>query len=299
MDHKVKNVFLINNWQTYPRWLREEREGKVPGSPGRPVKFSDEVTALIVRIAQENIMAGLGKIVGEMKKLGIGISTGTAKAILRRHNITPPNDRQYTVTGSWRKFVANVDSLVACDFLTKPVYSLFGKFDAFVLVFIHLGTRRVWMSPATFSPHDEWCRQQAKHACMWIEDEGISFRHLIRDNDRKFTDRFDAIFKDLSDAAKPIVTTGIKMPRMNGYCESFIGHAQAECLDHFICFSLDQLDHIVAEFGNYHNFKRPHQGKDIGNRVLDPEWQPLPPVGVVKRQKILGGLLNHYYREVA
>jgi len=86
---------------------------------------------------------------------------------------------------------------------------------------------------------------------------------------------------------------------MNGYCESFIGHAQAECLDHFICFSLDQLDHIVAEFQNYHNNFRPHQGKDIGNRILDPDWKPPPPVGIVKRQKILGGLLNHYYRDVA
>jgi putative transposase len=116
-------------------------------------------------------------------------SLGSIKTILRRNGVTPPEDRVYSVTGTWQKFVANVDSLVACDFLTKKVYSLFGSFDAYVLVFIHLGSRRVWMSPATLSPHDEWCRRQAIQACMWIEDEGIPFRHLIRDNDSKFTDR--------------------------------------------------------------------------------------------------------------
>jgi len=35
-----------------------------------------------------------------------------------------------------------MESLVACDFFTKPVYTLRGKFDAYVLVFLHLGSRR-------------------------------------------------------------------------------------------------------------------------------------------------------------
>ena len=68
---------------------------------------------------------------------------------------------------------------------------------------------------------------------MWIEDEGIDFRHLIRDNDGKFTERFNKIFENISDAKKPVTRTGVRMPQMNGYCESYIGHFQAECLDHF------------------------------------------------------------------
>lgn len=299
MNHNVKSIFLINTWGTYRRWLREAKAGKTPGRPGRPRKFSDEIVALVVRIARENVLFGLGKLAGEMKKLGIAISTGMIKVILRKYNITPPDDRQHTPTGARKKFVANVDSLVACDFLTKPIRSFFGKFDAYVLVFIHLGSSRVWMSPATLSPNDEWCRQQAIHATMWIEDEGIEFRHLIHDHDSKFTDRFDSIFNVLSDAEDAVVETGVRMPKMNAYCESFIGHFKAECLNHFLCFSLDQLDHIVFEFQRYYNHFRPHQGRDIGNCALDPDWEPPPQTGAIKRRKILGGLLNHYYRDVA
>lgn len=88
------------------------------------------------------------------------------------------------------------------------------------------------------------------------------------------------------------------MPRMNAYCESFIGHFKAECLNHFLCLHLDQLDYIVANFQRYHNYFRPHQGKGVDNRILDADWQSPSPVGTVRRQKILGGLLNHYYRDV-
>jgi len=79
--------------------------------------------------------------------------------------------------------------------------------------------------------------------------------------------------------------------------ESYHGHFQAECLNHFLCFSLGQLDRICALYGRYYNDLRPHQSLVIGNRVLDKNWQPPQPVGTVKRTKIFGGLLNHYYRD--
>ncbi len=140
---------------------------------------------------------------------------------------------------------------------------------------------------------------------VWIEDEGINFRHLILDHDSKFTARFDEIYKGLSNAKEPIVRTGIHMPVMNSFTESFVDrspadrHFKAECLFHFACLSLEQLNYIVTRYQGDHNNFRPHQGKGIGNRILDPDWQPPPPTGKVKRQKILGGLLNHYYREAA
>ncbi len=299
MDHKVKDIFLINAWATYRRWLREEKEGKKPSRPGRPAKFSAEDISQVLRIAKENIFSGLGKIVGELKKIGINMSANTVKAILRKNSITPTDDRQIAGTGAWKKLTANVDSLVASDFLTKPIYSLFGKVDAYVLIFIHLGTRKVWMSPATLSPNDKWCRQQAIHASMWIEDEGFDFRHLIIDNDTKFTERFDAIFNELSRATKPVVRTGIHMPKMNAFAESFIGHFKAECLNHFACFGMEQLNYICYQYQTYYNAFRPHQGKGIGNRILDPGWEQPLPTGAVKRQKFFGGLLNHYYCEAA
>ena len=295
MDHHVKAVFKINSWSTYRRWVKEAKEGKQPKRAGRPPKFSLEEIALVVRLAKENIFFGLGKIVGEMKKLGIRISASSVKAILKDHGIAPSPDREISGNGTWQKFVANVDSIVSCDFFTQPIYSLFGRFDAYVLVFIHYGTRKVWTSPATFSPTNAWCRQQAINASMWIDDEGIDFRHLIRDNDQLYPDSFDDIFRSMSKAQEAIVRTGIRMPLMNSVIESFIGHAQKECLNHFLCFSLGQLDRICARYCRYYNEQRPHQSLVIGNRILDKNWQPPPPTGTVKRQTILGGLLNHYY----
>lgn len=297
MDHHVKAIFKLNSWSTYRRWVKEAKEGKQPKRAGRPPKFALEDIALVVRLAKENICFGLGKIVGEMKKLGILISATSVKAILKDHGIAPAPDREISGNGTWQKFTANVDSLVACDFWTKPIYSLFGRVDAYVLTFIHLGTRKVWMSTATLSPDDGWCRQQAINACMWIEDEGFDFRHLIRDHDSKFTERFDSIFKDLSDADEPVVLTGVRMPKMNSFCESLIGHIKAESLNHFVCFSLKQLDYISAQYLSYYNSQRPHQGRGIGNRILNPAWELPSPTGAVKRRKILGGLLNHYYRD--
>ena len=36
------------------------------------------------------------------------------------------------------------------------------------------------------------------------------------------------------------------------------------------CVSLDQLDYISREWPAYYHVQRPHQGTDIGNKVLHP-----------------------------
>lgn len=51
----------------------------------------------------------------------------------------------------WTTFVhAHMESLIACDFFSKPFYTLRRKFDAYVLVFILLGTRKTFCSPPTY-----------------------------------------------------------------------------------------------------------------------------------------------------
>ena len=35
----------------------------------------------------------------------------------------------------------------------------------------------------------------------------------------------------------------------NCYAESWIGSMKRECLNHFLCFGLGQLDHIVETYG--------------------------------------------------
>ncbi len=91
-------------------------------------------------------------------------------------------------------------------------------------------------------------------------------------------------------------------PIANAFIESWIGNLKRECLNHFFCFDLRQLDHIVQTYARYYNEYRPHQG--LGNKPLDTRKDlPLQTTkakpGSIQCQRWLGGLLKHYYREAA
>ncbi len=114
----------------------------------------------------------------------------------------------------------------------------------------------------------EWMQQQARNLIMWAEDEGIDVRFLIRDRDCKFSESFDEYFRR-DDGG--VVKTPYQSPIANCYIESWIGSLKRETLNHFFCFSLGQLDHIVQTHALYHNKYRPHQG--LGNN-RDPRHIP-------------------------
>lgn len=130
---------------------------------------------------------------------------------------------------------------------------------------------------------------------MWLEDIGVKATHLIRDRDTKFSFTFDGLWKA---SGTKIVKTPPRTPQANGYCESCIGIIKKQCLNHFICFSLDHLNYINREWLAYYNNERPHQGEDIGNKVLRPDFKPTDK-GEIKREQRLGGVLSWYYREAA
>ncbi|NQT94465.1 MAG: transposase, partial [Lentisphaerae bacterium] len=200
----------------------------------------------------------------------------------------------------WRKFIAiHMNVMVACDFFCKTVWTPLGKHVVFVLTFVHLGSRKVFVSPSTLNPTGEWMRQQARNASMWAEDEGIDVRFLIHDRDTKFTDAFDEHFR--RDDGGPVLTP-YGAPVANCFAESWTGSLKRECLNLLFCFSLRQLDHIVQAYVLYHNKFRPHQS--LGNRPLGTDEDPSPQEGetesgVIRRRCWLGGLLKHYYCQAA
>jgi putative transposase len=118
---------------------------------------------------------------------------------------------------------------------------------------------------------------------------------LIRDRDRKFPDRFDKFWKESGVRAIKIPP---RAPRANAFCESFIGTIKKSCLNHFVCFSLGQLDYINRTWlEHYHHF-RPHQGRGIENNILDTDFPPNTD-GTIKHREKLGGIISGYYREAA
>ncbi|MEM6394518.1 MAG: integrase core domain-containing protein [Planctomycetota bacterium] len=195
----------------------------------------------------------------------------------------------------------HLNTLVACDFFCKNVWTLRGKRQVYLLVFMHVGSRRVWVSPATYHPNKEWVLQQARNVLMWLEEQGLETSHLIHDRDTKFMAAFDQL---LTAAGFRVVKSPVMAPNANAYAESWIATVKRECLDHFACFSLRHVDHLVQTFVDYYNRHRPHQG--FGNRVLShsgtPELklaQEERPIGSIGCRSELSGLLKSYYRRAA
>jgi putative transposase len=70
-----------------------------------------------------------------------------------------------------------------------------GLVDLYFVVFLHLETRRCWISMCTTSPDSAWVSRQAKNFMMDAEDLELAPKYVMRDNDTKFTEQFDEVFK--------------------------------------------------------------------------------------------------------
>jgi putative transposase len=140
-------------------------------------------------MAKENILWGYRRIVGELKKLGLYAGANTVKRILNEAGVHPsPEKCKPKPQIPWSTFIkAHMDTVIACDFFTKDVYTIMGKKTAYILVFTHLGSRRVYCSSSTYSPDSAWVTQQARNVLMWSDDLGVKPRFLVRDADTKFS----------------------------------------------------------------------------------------------------------------
>ncbi len=296
INHDVNDLMEIVKPDTYRRWLDRSQKGKIFKNVGRP-RLTKEIRELVMRLAKENILWGYRRIVGEMKKLGFHLGVTTAKRILTEAGIHPtPEKEKKKPPLDWMTFIhAHMESIIACDFFVKDVYTLTGKMTAYVLVFIHLKSRRVFYSPPTYSPDSAWVTQQARNAIIWCHEEKISPRFLIRDGDKKFSRPFNTVWK--TEGAR-IIQIPHGVPQANSFCESHVASTKREVLDFFICFSLSQLAYITQIWHAHYNKQRPHQGRGIGNNVLHPNFKPIRD-GPIKCQKALGGIIKSYYREAA
>lgn len=159
-----------------------------------------------------------------------------------------------------------------------------------MLVFIELGTRRVHLAGITSNPNGRWVAQQARQLVWKFEDTHISFRCLIRDNDKKYTDAFDTVFESLQ---THIIPTPIRAPNANAYMERWVRTVREKCLDHILIINETHLRRVLSEFLDYYNAHRPHQGLHQQSPIPRPATFA---TGHVIRRKILGGIINDYSR---
>jgi putative transposase len=146
--------------ETLLRWHRElvrrKWTYKRNGHPGRP-PIEPEVRDLIVRLGRENPRWGYQRIRGELMKLGITISATTIRTILLRHSLHPAPRRGGP---TWTEFLrSQAAGIVASDSFTVETIRLK---TLYVLFFIELQTRRVYVMGATGHPDSSWVTQQAR-----------------------------------------------------------------------------------------------------------------------------------------
>lgn len=294
--HDVDGLLEVAKPATYKRWLTQMRSGHPFKAVGRP-RLTQELRDVVIRIGSENLLWGYKRIAGELKKLGLYAGANSVKRILTDAAIHPsPERRKKKPALPWTTFIqAHMETMVACDFLSKTVLTLRGPRTAYVLMFIHLGSRRVFCSAPTYAPDSAWVTQQARNTLMWCTEQGIMPKFLIRDADTKFCTSFDTVWE--SETAR-VIQIPHRAPDANAFAESFIATLKRECLDFFICFSRSQLDYILRTWVRHYNTERPHRGRDIGNNVLQVDFQPVRD-GPIRRKRQLGGIVTSYTRDAA
>ena len=243
--------------------------------------------ALIVRLAKENLRWGYGKLEGELLKLGYTTTEITIRNVLRRNNIEPASVRAGSV--GWRHLMTHYKGqLLACDFFTVETITLK---TLYVLFFIEIGSRKVHFAGITTHPNADWVSQQARQLVWEFDEREEPLLFLIRDNDRKFTNCFDAVFES---EGLHVIRTPYQAPNANAFAERWVRSVRNECLDLLLIINAAHLRRVLKEYiYKYYNVARPHQG--IEQQVPVPITREAN-TGSIQKRKVLGGIINDYYR---
>ena len=208
-----KETLLIVQPDTLLRWHRDlfrriwRRKSKPQGKRGRK-PLTDDVVALIKRLAKENLSWGAERIRGELLKLKIKVSKSTIQKYMNQVRESGSSKQ------TWSTFLRNhAQEIWACDFL--QTYDLFFR-TIFVFVIIELGSRRMVHFGVTRNPTDAWVAQQLREATPF--GEGPWF--LIRDNDNKYGVSFAAV---AAGTGIEVLRTPYEAPKANAHCERFLG----------------------------------------------------------------------------
>ncbi|MFF4147554.1 integrase core domain-containing protein [Streptomyces sp. NPDC001698] len=290
---KLRHLLLLVRPDRILRWHRDLLKQRhaatcAPKRRGRPPTVRS-IRTLVLRLAHENSSWGYRRIHGELAALGITVAASTIWEILREHGIPPAPERQST---TWAAFLRSQADALACDFFETR--TLTGT-RLYVFAVIEHASRRIRILGATAHPTADWIVQLGRNLVMDLEDAGSKARFLIRDRDSKFTAAFDAV---LTGAGLKVVTSGIRVPRMNSVMERWIQTCRHELLDRTLIWNRRHLLHALREFESFYNGHRPHRSLQQA-APLRPLPAPITEPGPIRRPEIrrrdrLGGVLREY-----
>jgi transposase InsO family protein len=244
---------------------------------------------IVLRLASENPTWGYRRIHGELARMGVRLAASCVWDILHRHGVGPTPERSGQ---SWAAFLrAQAKTMLACDFFTVDTVLLH---RLYVLFFIEVDTRRVYLCGVTAHPVADWVTQQARNLSFVLAERAKAVKFLLRDRDSKFTDRFDEVFR--AEGIR-VLKTPARAPRANAFAERFVGTARRECLDRLLIFNRRHLETVLAEYIEHYNTHRPHRSLDqrppLQEKAAPPLVGPIYPRRLRRRDR-LGGLVHEY-----
>jgi transposase InsO family protein len=262
------------------RWTYE----RLPGRPRLPA----QVRQVVLKLAAENPHWGYKRIHGELVGLGFDVSASSVWNILRAAGVDPAPRR---AGASWREFLRQQASvIIECDFFTVETLLLR---RLYVLFFLELGCRRVYLGGVTAQPTGRWVEQQARNLLMTLDEQEQRPRFLIRDRDSKFTRGFDEILR--ADGIR-VIRTPFAAPTAKAHAERWVGSVRRECLDRLLIVSRKHLERVLRGYAQHYNTHRPHRALEQRPPLAKPP--PPPPSGTdlvrLRRRDRLGGLLHEY-----
>src|SRR5499433_2858235 len=263
----LAQVATIVTQETLLAWHRKliamKYDGSKYRSPGRPPTAAD-ISALVVRMAEENRGWGYRRIQGALSNLGHIVARTTIANILKRHGIEPVPERNRKTT--WKEFLArHWDQIAATDFFTMEVWTCSGLTRFIVLFFMDLSTRRVQIGGIASSANGLWMVQIARNLTDAVDGFFSRKRYLIHDRDPLYTQEFLSIIA--GSGIKPVKLPP-KSPNLNAYAERFVRTIKESCLDQIIFFGEDMLRNGIREFMAHYHLERNNQG--LENHLLVP-----------------------------
>ena len=105
--------------------------------------------------------------------------------------------------------------------------------DVFVLFFLQIGSRRLFVASVTAHPDRAWVAQQARNFLLRAGEQAGQPPYLLHDYETKFVPEFDAVFEAEGVTGKRV---GPRAPNLNAHAERWVRSVRQECLDHFVVF---------------------------------------------------------------
>ena len=260
-------------FRLYWKWLSRTKQmgGRKP--------VTEEVRALIFRMAAENPTWGAPRIHGELLKLGFDISEPTVSRWLRRapRNLDP--------TKRWLTFLRNHrEAIAAMDFFTVPTLT-FGVLYCFFV--IGHDRRKILRFNVTRNPSALWIVQQMREAWPYA----AARKFLLFDRDSKFGNQVLSAARAIG--TQPI-RTAFRSPWQNGVAERWVGSCRRDLLDHVIVLNERHLKRLISEYVCYYHEDRTHLGLAKDTPAARPIEIRSPVGSKIRSFSRLGGLHHRY-----